>query len=372
MTITCGLPATFVIILHITIFLNLMPSLKSQKHKLSNYVEQVHILESTTNGSCNFSSFQDKLETIGLWPFKPTTLEILQINIGKMCNQTCGHCHVDAGPDRKEIMARETMQLCLNAIRNSPIQTVDITGGAPEMNPNFKWLIEEIRKINNQIRIIVRSNLTILTSNKKYTEYPTFFAENNITIVSSLPCYTAENTDKQRGSGVFSHSIEALRRLNKVGYGNEDSELELHLVYNPLGPFLPPPQEKLQEDYKKHLFENFGIVFNDLYTITNLPISRFLDYLIKSEEYEEYMELLIKNFNSSAAVGVMCRNTISVGWDGFLYDCDFNQMLDMKLDKTQHVSNFNERKLAVREIKINKHCFGCTAGAGSSCQGALT
>ena len=349
-----------------------MPSLKFQKHKLSNTSEQIHILGSTTNGSCNFPSFKDKLETIGLWPFKPTVLEILQVNIGKMCNQTCGHCHVDAGPDRKEIMSRDTMHLCLNAIRNSSIHTVDITGGAPEMNPDFIWFVEGIRKIERELKIIVRSNLTILTSNKKYKDYPTFFAENNITVISSLPCYTAKNTDKQRGKGVFSHSIEALKRLNEVGYGKKDTKLELHLVYNPLGHFLPPPQEKLQDDYNKQLFENFGVEFNELYTITNLPISRFLDYLVTIGEYEKYMELLIENFNSSAAFGVMCRNTISVGWDGYLYDCDFNQMLDMKLDKTQHISNFDDEKLAEREIKVNQHCFGCTAGAGSSCQGALT
>jgi len=319
----------------------------------------------------NLPAFEDKLETIGLFPFKPVQIEILQINVGKMCNQTCAHCHVDAGPDRKEIMTKETMGLCLDAIKHSNIQTIDITGGAPEMNPHFQWFVEEVVKL--QRKVIVRSNLTILTTNKKFKALPEFFAKHGVVVISSLPCYTAENTDKQRGDGVFEKSIEALKMLNELGYAKDDTGLELHLVYNPLGAFLPPSQEMLQNDYKKILYEDFGVVFNELYTITNLPISRFLDYLIKSEEYKSYMETLVNAFNPSAAFGVMCRNTLSVGWDGYLYDCDFNQMLDMKVERKvpQHINDFDLGVLESRNIVVNQHCYGCTAGCGSSCQGAI-
>ncbi|TDI12896.1 MAG: radical SAM/Cys-rich domain protein, partial [Acidobacteria bacterium] len=270
-----------------------------------------------------------------------------------------------------EIMTRETMQYCLNAIQESDVSKVDITGGAPEMNPHFRWFVEEISKLGR--RSIVRSNLTILTVNSKYRQLPQFFADHRAIMVSSLPCYTAENTDKQRGSGVFDRSIEALHMLNAVGYGQEGADLELHLVYNPVGAFLPPPQEKLKGDYQRVLKEQFGIVFNDLYCITNLPISRFLEYLLRLGQYEEYMQTLVDAFNPAAAAGGMCRNTVAVGWEGTLYDCDFNQMLELKMERGApgHIRDFDIHKLKNRKIALNQHCYGCTAGAGSTCGGEI-
>ncbi|PCH64870.1 MAG: radical SAM protein [Bacteroidetes bacterium] len=345
-----------------------MKSLKAKGNDLAIASNQVAILDNT-NGS--IPKFKDKLKDIGLYPLRPAGIEILQINVGYMCNITCEHCHVDAGPDRKEIMTRETMQHCLNAIDNSDIRTVDLTGGAPELNPHFLWFIEELSKRN--IQTIVRSNLTILVANKRFRAYPEFFRKHKINVIASLPCYTEENTDKQRGKGVFNKSIEALKNLNELGYGKEGSGLELHLVFNPGGPSLPSPQDQLEKDYKKELKERFDIEFNNLYTITNLPVGRFLDYLLVIGKYETYLDTLVNAFNPAAAIGVMCRNTISVGWEGDLYDCDFNQMLNLKTEKKapQHIRDFNLQKLEDREITVNQHCFGCTAGAGSSCQGEL-
>jgi radical SAM/Cys-rich protein len=298
-------------------------------------------------------------------------IEILQVNVGKMCNQTCAHCHVDAGPDRKEIMTRETMVECLSAISSSQIETVDVTGGAPEMNSNFRWFVDEVSKLGR--RVMVRSNLTILTVNGKYRTLPDFFAEHKVALVSSLPCYTAENTDSQRGEGVFESSVKALRMLNEVGYGHPGSGLELNLVYNPLGAFLPPPQEKLEADYKRILGETHGVLFNRLFCLTNMPISRFLDSLLREGRYESYMQVLVESFNPAAARGVMCRNTLSVGWDGALYDCDFNQMLELGIDSglPGHIRDFDSSLLEERQIITKQHCFGCTAGAGSSCTGEI-
>lgn len=347
-------------------------SLKSQGKPLADVANQLEIIDHVDSHDDGMIRFTEKLENIGLHPLRPTNIEIMQVNVGKMCNQTCEHCHVDAGPDRKEIMTRETMEECLAALNASTISVVDITGGAPEMNPDFQWFVEEIDRLGKQV--IVRSNLTILVANKKYKTYPEFFKKHGVTVISSLPCYTADNTDKQRGDGVFSKSIEALKLLNEVGYGKEGTGLELHLVYNPVGPSLPPAQQKLQEDYKRELMTHFQIEFNELYTITNLPISRFLDYLMVIGKYDTYMHTLIDAFNPNAATGVMCRNTISVSWDGKLYDCDFNQMLELQVERSapQHIRDFNDKKLTAREIIVNQHCYGCTAGAGSSCQGAIT
>ena len=340
-------------------------SLLSRGNTLSSSSSQLEVLQATDG----ITPFREQLNTLGIQSLKPTQLEILQINMGKMCNQVCEHCHVDAGPDRKEIMTKETMLSCLGILENSSIQTVDLTGGAPEMNPDFLWFVEEIVKLGKEV--IVRSNLTILTSNKKYKEYPLFFAKHKVTVVSSLPCYTEGNTDSQRGDGVFEKSIEALLVLNELGYGS-DPELKLHLVYNPGGAHLPPAQEALEGDYKRELSANFGISFNSLYTITNLPISRYLDWLKVTEKYDDYMQLLFDNFNPMAIENVMCRNTVSVGWDGYLFDCDFNQMLDLKVaSKGKHISELNIDELASRSIIVNQHCYGCTAGAGSSCQGSL-
>ena len=353
-----------------------MKSLKSQHSPLADAHEQLEILEHGANHDDAFRliPFQQKLEGIGLYPLKPTQLEIFQINVGKMCNQVCKHCHVDAGPDRKEIMTRETMQQCLDVLKiNSSFKTVDLTGGAPEMNPDFRWFIEEIKKVNSSINIIVRCNLTIIRSNKKYYDLPDFFKQHNIEVVSSLPFYTKDRTDRQRGDGVFEDSIKALQMLNAVGYGVAGRGLTLNLVYNPAGAFLPPSQTSLEKDFKDSLQKDFGIVFNNLFAITNLPISRYLDYLLQSGNYEKYMEKLITAFNPAAAANVMCRNTISVGWDGFIYDCDFNQMLELKVDcSSKHIAQFNLQQLANRSIVVNQHCYGCTAGAGSSCGGAVT
>lgn len=349
-----------------------MKSLKAQGNKFSSTQYQLEVLEKISNDGSSIPRFVDKLQTYGISELKSAELEIMQINVGKMCNQTCTHCHVDAGPDRKEIMTRETMQFCLDALRQAPsVHTVDLTGGAPEMNPDFLWFVEEISKLD--VKTIVRSNLTILVSNKKYHSYPEFFAKHKVTVIASLPCYTAENTDKQRGNGVFQKSLEALKMLNNVGYGKDGTGLELHLVYNPIGPSLPPPQEELQSDYKKILLENFGIVFNNLYTITNLPISRFLEYLLAIGKYETYMEKLVNSFNPATIEGLMCRNTISVSWNGKLFDCDFNQMLELQTENgsPKHIREFNVSKLKNRNIALNQHCYGCTAGAGSSCQGTI-
>jgi radical SAM/Cys-rich protein len=288
-----------------------------------------------------------------------------------MCNQTCKHCHVDAGPDRKEIMTRVTMEQCLHALRANPdLQTVDLTGGAPEMHPDFRWFVEEIRKLGRHV--IVRSNLTIILANKQYHDLPDFFKLHHIEVISSLPYYTQSRTDRQRGDGVFEQSITALQMLNAVGYGKADTGLLLNLVYNPAGAFLPPSQAALEVEYKKVLHDKYNIEFNHLFTITNLPISRYLDYLITSGNYEDYMAELVNAYNPAAAANVMCRNTISIGWDGALYDCDFNQMLELKVDSgSNHVSKFNIDELNKRNIVVGQHCYGCTAGAGSGCGGEV-
>ena len=314
-------------------------------------------------------TFQEKFKEIGVGELRATNVEVMQINVGKMCNQVCKHCHVDAGPDRKEIMTKGTMQYCLDALKDSDIKTVDLTGGAPELNPNFKWFVTELKKLGKHI--LVRSNLTILVTNG-FEDYSIFMANNNIEIFSSLPYYSASTTDRQRGKGVFDQSIQAIKKLNDLGYGKEGSGLILNLVYNPIGAFLPPTQDSLEKDYKRELKNKFDLVFNNLFTITNLPISRFLNYLIESGNYLGYMNKLITAFNPLAAQNVMCRNMVSIGWNGNIYDCDFNQMLEIGLEKglPQNIKNFNNKSLEGRKIIVGNHCFGCTAGAGSSCGGA--
>jgi radical SAM/Cys-rich protein len=339
-----------------------MQTLQKDNNILTTASEQTKILESTTS-----IKFGDQLKKLNLFPLQSTGIEILQINLGKLCNQVCEHCHVDAGPDRIEIMTKQVLEACIEAAKNSSIHTVDLTGGAPEMNPNFKWFVSELSQLGK--KVIVRSNLTILTY-KKYLDIPQFFKDNKVTVISSLPCYTKDNVDKQRGGGVFKRSIDALKRLNELGYGKVGSGLELNLVYNPSGTGLPPEQASLEKDYKRELKELFDVEFNSLFTITNLPISRFLDFLLKEEKYEEYINKLTNSFNPLAAKGVMCRNTISVGWDGKLFDCDFNQMLELGVaSNIKNISNFNVKKLKSRDIVLGQHCYGCTAGAGSSCQG---
>jgi radical SAM/Cys-rich protein len=348
----------------------MIKSLHARQHQLANQERQIEILENGIFRSGQLPTFKKKIEPIGFYPLKPSGIEILQVNVGYMCNQVCKHCHVDAGPDRQEIMAPETMRQCLDVLAKTKIKTLDITGGAPEMNPDFRWFVAEACTLG-VTEIIVRSNLTIITSNPKYHDLPDFFKANNVRICSSLPFYNAGKTDRQRGEGVFERSVQGLRMLNDVGYGKPETGLVLDLVYNPTGAFLPGNQDQLQRDFKKELKDHFNIDFNNLFTITNIPISRFLDFLIESGNYEDYMEKLITAFNPSAVNGVMCRNTISVDWQGYLYDCDFNQMLGLKTAQTsgQHLNTFDLAKLEDREIIIGQHCFACTAGAGSSCQG---
>lgn len=341
-------------------------SLAAQKHELSETKKQLDLIDKT-----GLVRFHDKLTETGLYPLTSIGIDTFQINMGRMCNQVCNHCHVDAGPDRKEIMLRDTMAICLEAIEKSNCTTVDLTGGAPEMNPDFRWFVEQLTALGK--KVLVRCNLTIIVANKKYHTLPEFFKKHNIEVVSSLPCYTEGNTDSQRGDGVFSQSITALKMLNDVGYGMPGSGLTMNLVFNPTGASLPGDQKQLELDYKRELKQNFDIEFNSLFTITNLPISRYLQYLVASENYEGYMEKLVNAYNPSAASEVMCRNTISIGWDGYIFDCDFNQMLDLKVAaKGQHLSEFNLKDLEERKIIVNQHCYGCTAGAGSSCGGATT
>ncbi|WP_298555494.1 arsenosugar biosynthesis radical SAM (seleno)protein ArsS [uncultured Algibacter sp.] len=346
-------------------------SLHKRESDLANSNRQLEILSNGIFQNGELPTFKSKIAETNQFPLKAKKLEILQINVGYMCNQVCDHCHVDAGPDRKEIMTRDTMQQCLDVIKNTGAHTLDLTGGAPEMNPDFRWFVEEAAKAGIK-DFIVRSNLTIIRANKKYYDLPEFFKKHNVHVVSSMPHWTRGKTDKQRGDGVFDKSIKALQELNAVGYGIPNSHLRLDLVYNPSGAFLPGDQMSMEKDFKKALMEDFSIQFHNLFAITNLPISRFLDYLIASENYEDYMHALVEAYNPTAVENVMCTNTLSVSWDGYLYDCDFNQMLELPVNsKAKHISEYNEDLLEGRNIVISQHCYGCTAGAGSSCQGTV-
>ncbi len=334
-------------------------SLALRHHELSSAARQLEIL-------AEGESFQSVLGRNGLPLLVTERVEIIQINVGKVCNQVCRHCHVDAGPDRRESMTPETMQACLDVVERGKIPVVDITGGAPEMNPHFRRLVREARKLG--AKVLDRCNLTILLA-PGFEDLPEFLAENQVEVIASLPCYSAENTDKQRGDGVFDRSIEAISRLNQLGYGREGSGLTLNLVYNPLGPSLPPDQSMLEAAYRQKLRDGFGIAFNRLFTITNMPISRFLEDLVESGRLDAYMETLVTAFNPAAVAGLMCRTTLSVGWDGRLYDCDFNQMLE--LGASGNIRDFDPDKAVGQTIRTARHCFGCTAGAGSSCGGTV-
>ncbi len=349
----------------------LAKSLKKRENELANAKRQLKILSQGVFENGELPMFNAQLEAVNKSVLKSKALEILQINVGYMCNQVCAHCHVDAGPDRKEIMTRKTMQQCLDVIKKTGAHTLDLTGGAPEMNPNFRWFVVEATKIGVK-DFIVRSNLTIITANKKYYDLPEFFKKYNIHVISSMPHWTKGKTDNQRGDGVFNASIKALKMLNAVGYGMPESKLKLDLVYNPSGAFLPGNQDALEFDFKKALLSDFNIQFHQLFSITNLPISRFLDYLLASDNYNDYMYSLVEAFNPAAVENVMCTNTLSVSWDGWLYDCDFNQMLELKVNSSvQHISKFNKEALSDRTICVSQHCYGCTAGSGSSCQGTV-
>ena len=301
--------------------------------------------------------------------------EILQVNVGKLCNLTCMHCHVNAGPKRKEIMARKTIDRIIDWLARTDVPTVDLTGGAPEMIPDFRYFIEQVKSLLPHRHIIDRCNLTILLE-RGYEDLAAFLARNEVEVIASMPCYTPENVNAQRGEGVFEGSIAALQVLNSLGYGI-DPDLLLHLIYNPVGAFLPPSQNELEADYKRELKKHFGIVFNNLYTLTNLPIGRFASYLWHNNKLDEYMELLIQAFNPATIDGLMCRNTVSVGWRGEVYDCDFNQQLGMQWsrcnggNKPMFLWDVDPDSLQDRQIMTGDHCFGCTAGAGSSCGGAI-
>jgi radical SAM/Cys-rich protein len=303
----------------------------------------------------------------------PAALEIFQINVGKLCNMTCRHCHVDAGPDRTaEMMSRETVDLCLAALDRTAATTVDITGGATELNPHFRYLVDEC--VARGKRVIDRCNLTVLLTGP-CRDLPGWFAQRGVEIVCSLPHYRKRNTDLQRGDGTFEKSIEALRHLNAAGYGQGDSRRRLVLVHNPAGAFLAGDQRSMEKEWKQGLAANHGVTFDALIALNNMPISRFLEWLETSGNLQAYMELLVNAYNPATVEGLMCRNTISVGWDGRLYDCDFNQMLELDAidvsGGTLHIRDFDPARLRERSIVTGRHCFGCTAGAGSSCGGAV-
>ncbi|MET0105129.1 MAG: arsenosugar biosynthesis radical SAM (seleno)protein ArsS [Sedimenticola sp.] len=299
-------------------------------------------------------------------------LETLQVNLGYLCNQTCKHCHVNAGPKRTELMDRETMDALLAFIDRKGVAALDLTGGAPELNPDFRYLVEQVRR--RGVRVMDRCNLTVLEEPGQES-LADFLAAQQVEIVASLPCYLEENVDNQRGKGVFEASIAGLKRLNALGYGQEGSGLLLNLVFNPQGATLPPSQSDLEADYKKRLFEKYGIRFNQLFTITNMPISRFGSMLLSKGEFQPYMQLLKESYSSCNLATVMCRNLISVDWQGYVYDCDFNQMLGMHLEtdgnKRPHITDLMDVDLTMLPIKTAEHCYGCTAGQGSSCGGAL-
>ncbi len=341
-------------------------TLLRQGHPLASASEQVRMLEQRDG----VPAFARLVRDRGLSELTADAVTVLQVNVGRLCNQTCSHCHVDAGPDRREIMSREIMELCLEAVRDGVIEVVDVTGGAPEMNPHFRWFVEQAAALG--CRVIDRCNLTILLA-PGYETLPEFLAAHRVEIVASLPCYLEDNVDRQRGGGVYRKSIEALRRLNALGYGR-DAALPLSLVYNPGGPSLPPDQSRLEADYRRELKARWGIEFTRLYALANLPISRFLDDLLRQNRLDEYLGKLVQAFNPATLAGVMCRSTLSVDWQGNLYDCDFNQMLELPVASgaPRHIRDFSAAQLAGRPIVTGRHCYGCTAGAGSSCQGALT
>src|SRR5574337_817367 len=342
-------------------------TLLGRRNPLASAAEQLRLLgRSTVSPPCDF-----RLTQAGMFPLRATGISVFQINVGKLCNQTCRHCHVDAGPDRPEAMSLETAEQCVRALRKTDIPTVDITGGAPELNPHFRWLVEQVRGLDRHV--IDRCNLSVLLLPSQ-ADLAKFLANHRVEIIASLPSYRASQTDAQRGNGVFEKSIEALHLLNRLGYGQPDSGLTLNLVYNPVGAFLPPKQEAIEAQFKKELRTRHGIEFNRLYTITNMPISRFLEFLVESGNYEQYMTRLANAFNPAAATGVMCRYTLSVGWDGRLYDCDFNQMLELPVDygAPSHIRDFDPAHLHDRQIVTRNHCYGCTAGSGSSCGGSVT
>jgi radical SAM/Cys-rich protein len=316
-------------------------------------------------------TFEDAAASAGFDPLATTGVGVLQMNVGKRCNQACHHCHVDAGPDRTEVMTPDVVEACLRLLETSEIPTLDITGGAPELHPSFRDIVRRARAAGRHV--MDRCNLTI-TELPNYADLPEFLAAHAVEVVASLPSYAARQTDAQRGEGVFDASIAALRHFNAVGYGVDGSGLVLNLVTNPVGAFLPGSQRSLEADWKRELKRRYGVTFNRLFTITNMPISRYLQFLLDSGNLQGYMDRLVASFNPAAVEGLMCRYTLSVGWDGQLYDCDFNQMIELGTTNGSPRTIFEAttQSLASRRITIGPHCFGCTAGAGSSCGGATT
>ncbi len=314
--------------------------------------------------------FDRRLEESGLFPLASTGISAFQANMGRLCNMACRHCHADAGPDRSEVMTEETAAECLKVIRRERLQTVDITGGAPELNPSYRWFVKGCREAGARVK--TRTNLTVLLE-EGCKDLPRFFAENSVEVIASMPYFLRETVERQRGRGAFSSSIEALKLLNSAGYGVEGSPLLLNLVYNPCGAYLPPRQEAVEADFRREMKRRCGVAFTNLFTITNMPVGRFLEFLRESGNMERYMERLRASYNPVAAANVMCRETISVGWDGFLYDCDFNQMLGIRCGygAPVHIRDFDAVRLGGRRIATGPHCYGCTAGAGSSCTGAV-
>ncbi|MCC6405891.1 MAG: arsenosugar biosynthesis radical SAM protein ArsS [Planctomycetes bacterium] len=350
--------------------LKLAPTLQRRGAELASPRAQLSTLGRAELADSLGGDFDRHLGRAGLAPLVATGIQVLQLNVGRVCNQTCAHCHVDAGPDRRETMSRETAELAMRVLASTSIPTVDITGGAPELNEHFEYLVRESRRLGRHV--LDRCNLTILGA-PRYRHLPRFFAEHQVEVVCSLPHYRKLSTDRQRGEGVFEASIEGLKLLNAVGYGKPGSGLRLVLVTNPVGAFLPSGQRSLEAEWKRELKRLHDVDFDALYTITNMPISRFLEWLCDKGELATYLEKLVAAFNPAAAAGVMCRTTLSVGWDGRLFDCDFNQMLELELgfDAPKHLRDFELALLEHRRIVTGRHCFGCTAGAGSSCGGSL-
>ncbi len=340
-------------------------SLLHQRHPLASAVEQ----KARLGRLPLVSTFEQSMATTPMKRLSATGVDVFQINVGKKCNQTCGHCHVDAGPDRKEMMPDDVVDAVLRVLAKSKAHTFDITGGAPEMHDRFEELVDTGAKLGK--KVIDRCNLTILTV-PKYRHLPKFFADRGVEVVSSLPYFDEDGTDRQRGDGTFEKSMVAMKMLNEVGYGREGSGLTFTLVANPTGAFLPAPQAGLEAEFKKHLKAKHDVEFSRLIAITNMPISRYLEWLDRSGNTERYMNKLVAAFNPAAAEGVMCRNTISVGYEGGLFDCDFNQMLEMPVvdGQPKTIFEYEEAMLADREIAVGPHCYGCTAGQGSSCGGA--
>lgn len=297
---------------------------------------------------------------------KTAGMDVLQVNVGRLCNLACKHCHVDAGPGRTEVMSREVMEACLRAYKSQGFSTIDITGGAPEMNPDFRWFVEAASGLCSHI--IVRTNLVIMLEDG-YTDLPEFYRDHKVEVVCSLPHYKAKNTNRQRGSDVFERSVAVLKKLNSVGYGS-DPELVLNMVYNPTGAFFPPDQTAMERQYKEALGRDYGIVFNNLFTITNNPIGRFGSFLVDSGNFGGYMDKLYAAFNPATLGNMMCRTQVSVGWDGRLYDCDFNQAMDYGVSGGETIFDIADKPYEARRICFDKHCYACTAGAGSSCGGA--